>query len=449
MQTQATETQPKTETLFETIYRLAKAKDVNSLTKLVKSGACIGVQQDLYSPIMLLAKEGDQASVEFLIDEFKGNRNAATEGYALGGYVRLVDQQITAGANRNFALRGYARSGYVDQANQLLAAGASLFTAVLDYATGGNVEQVNRLIPVGGERDFALFGYALGGHIEQADQQIAAGGRRDYALWGYALCGNIDMVNQLIAAGADRVYAVHGYAQGGYVEQVDKQLEAGADISAAAEGYARGGHAKYVDQLLARGAKKSAALYGYGFGGHIDQVNRLIAKGARPSSAANGYEIGGFLKDELEILRLLAYTDDQALRIAIVENAKRNFFDTDLLLKEAARLNHVINEYQVSFKKAKSLNIKGARAWLLQGPELVRERKLPKEIFLEIASLVTDLPTKDTERLHADVNKQLFKSSMKSIDAQFKDGFFSPKKAKEAKKQTKVHHQKRMTFKLN
>lgn len=69
---------------------------------------------------MLLAKEGNREAVEFLIDKFKASRNAAVKGYALGGFVNLVNEQIKAGANPDYAVWGYANSGYTDQGKSLL-----------------------------------------------------------------------------------------------------------------------------------------------------------------------------------------------------------------------------------------------------------------------------------------------------------------------------------------
>ena len=56
---------------------------------------------------MLLAKEGDVKSVEFLIINFDASISDAVEGYAEGGHFKQVNKLIEEGASRHKAVRGY------------------------------------------------------------------------------------------------------------------------------------------------------------------------------------------------------------------------------------------------------------------------------------------------------------------------------------------------------
>lgn len=52
---------------LETIYRLVKTKDEKELATVIETATNIGIFQGEDNPIVLLAKEGDCESVEFLI----------------------------------------------------------------------------------------------------------------------------------------------------------------------------------------------------------------------------------------------------------------------------------------------------------------------------------------------------------------------------------------------
>ena len=102
------------------IYQQAvKAKNREALIKLNKSDF-----YERYSPIILLAQEGDSESVDFLINEFRVSRHLAEAvyGYAIGGHVDQVNKLIALSKidyYRDCAMSGYSDGGHLKKENIL------------------------------------------------------------------------------------------------------------------------------------------------------------------------------------------------------------------------------------------------------------------------------------------------------------------------------------------
>ena len=105
--------------LSNIIYSVAKEKNREALTNIVEKNARLNILQSASNSIILLAKEGDSTSVEFLINQFKEGRNDAVLGYAIGGHVEQVNEQILKGADYHAAVRGYVFGGHIQQKNIL------------------------------------------------------------------------------------------------------------------------------------------------------------------------------------------------------------------------------------------------------------------------------------------------------------------------------------------
>ena len=74
--------------LFDDICHLAQKKDTQTLIrKINEEKVCIDVQKGIYTPVTLLAQQGKEEVVTFLISEFNANRDYAVRGYALGGHI--------------------------------------------------------------------------------------------------------------------------------------------------------------------------------------------------------------------------------------------------------------------------------------------------------------------------------------------------------------------------
>lgn len=437
----------KEETLFEKIYRFAKEKNKEALIKIVEENGCIDILQRGYTPIMRLAKEGNVASVEFLLNTFNASRNDAALGYAWGGYIEHVNQQIKQGANRNSAVFGYAIGGDVERTNQLIKQGAGRNSAVLGYACGGHIEQVDQLIERGASCNDAVLGYAYGGYVEQVNQLIEQRASLDFAASGYAEGGYVEQVDQLIEQGASRNDAVYGYAMGGHVEQVNQQIALGASRDSAVNGYAISGHVEQVNQQIELGASRDDAVNGYAEGGHGEQVNQQIKLGANRNSAVKGYMHGGYMKPA-NVLRLMAFTEDEELRKLLAERAKKNddSLDIDVLQAKATRLNNIMREYQLGFNQAQSLTIQGTRAWLLQGPWLVKNGVFTPEIYYYITSFIIGPSIQDTNKVLEAVSKKLFSDSVINISSRFVLGFFSEEKYFKKYSRAEERYEKRLRF---
>src|SRR3990167_7103252 len=104
----------KTISLCETIYHLAKNKDKDGLERIIADGASVDIYHDDgdHTAIMLLAEEGNNSSVEFLIDHFNASIFDAVQGYAMGGYTKEVNILISLFPHaRVSAIKGYAFAG--------------------------------------------------------------------------------------------------------------------------------------------------------------------------------------------------------------------------------------------------------------------------------------------------------------------------------------------------
>lgn len=449
------EQESKQKTLFETIYRLAKDKNEEGLKAITKSGVCINFAYGESNIVKLLAKQGNHEAVEFLIDKFKASRNSAAEGYARGGFVKFVNEQIELGAHRDYAVSGYALAGNIEQVDLQISKGANRNYAALCYACSGYIDQVNQQIAAGADKKFAAQGYAQGGHIEQVNQLLAASGNvldaniiRNWAVRGYGCGGRFEQLNQLILEGANRDDAVFGLAHGNYIEQVNQQIQAGASRDFAVRGYASAGLVEQVNQQIAQGASRSDAVWAYATCGYIDQVNDLIAESANKYSAEQGYIKAGCLDNINEALRIAALTDNTELRRMLLTTAcaKKMDHSFDSLCNEAAKLNQIMKECQFTFKQAKSLKTKGALTWLLLGQDVVKSNVCPADIYFAITSALLDLPIQDVKKVHSAANRNLFFKSIDNSVSKFKDGSYTFDQSIDAQKKAKEHYLKRIKF---
>ncbi len=122
----------------------------------------------------------------------------------------------------------------------------------------------------------------------------------------------------------------------------------------------------------------------------------------------------------------MASTDNQELRNLLLEAAKKNKFDVDVLQEKETKLKNIMREYQMDSNQSQSLEIIGVREWILQGPQLA---KFPSEIFFHITSFVVGLSKEDTEKVFEAINKKLFFDSLVGILGNYKQlGLFSTEK---------------------
>lgn len=445
---------------FDSIYQFAKNQDEEGLKAfLKKTGAAVQTCVNDFTPISKLAKEGHKAAVEFLLKKFQANPNEALYGYAWGGHVKEVDELLEAGCFVHDAIEPYARGGYVDQVNRLLAEGGRLKYAVCGYALSGNTTQVNLLLAAGADRNSALHGYTIGRHIKPAEDLIAQGAyldnaasdyaelgdtkkvseliaedeEPDDAVWGYAIGGHFECVRHLInELGASRNIAVEALAMNGYVTEVNKLIAAGASRKRALVGYARGINIEQVNQLIEAGESRDDVVLCYAAEGLFKLVNEQITMGADRAFAVEGYRT--YLKDNQEtVLRLAAYTDDVLLRKLLIKKGKEIHagIDIDAMFEKATHLHKIMQDYAFTFNQAKVLLVTGAREWLLQGTELIRNGPLNQNVFNYITHQLTNFPTQKVEAVRTAVTEKLFSDTVESLSSQFKASFFAQANSKD------------------
>lgn len=422
---------------FDLICLSAKQKNREVLRELTSKGVCLDLLHKDRSPVMLLAMEGDLDAAHFLMNEFGANRNYGAAGYALGGHMAAVDELLAQGASLDYAVRGYAEGGYITKVGELLAQGASPEYAVAGYARGGYIAKANKLLAQGADLGCAIQNYAANGDIKEVEKLLLQGASLDYAALGYARGGLVDEVEKLLLRGASLDFAVLGYATSGLVVEVEKLRARGASLNHIAQGYARGGHITLADEILAQGASIDFVIGGYACGRHttmankllaqgagldfavwgyasdhnIPEVNKLIAQGASIDFAITGY-VEGWHAGKKNILRLASLTHDEKTRTLLLQeaNKKDHSIDVNATKIKAMSTNRTMREYQLDYDQARSLSTMGARAWLLQGPQLVKNNQfgLIEDIFFKISAMVLGLPLRSTEAVYRAVHNRLF-----------------------------------------
>lgn len=402
------EMQFKKETTADEIYHLAKKKDKTKLIEIVKKGNCLGIFEGNHNAIMLLAQEGNDDAVNFLIDTFNVSRNHAVEGYAMGGHFLLVKQQLKFGACINQAVYGYAQKGYIEQVNELMEQGASHDHAVAGYAIRGDREQVDKLIQQGANKNIAVHHYACGGHTELVRHLLDQGAKQNSALSGYALRCDIERVNQLIALGADKNLSIGGYAQGGHIDQVKPFCAQDTVRSYIIKGLAQRGCAHWVSQLVHGYKDRFCAVYGYAKGGHFAQVNNEMKKLDSHGIyfAYTGYVDGGYLNSK-HLFYLMSLTDKKSLRTTLFKSIADHQSVKEYLWK-SRKINELMQQDNFTFNEACGyLNLGTAKIFLFQGQKLVMDNQLSSDTYFHILSFITGGSVQETQTICKLANQRI------------------------------------------
>jgi hypothetical protein len=435
----------KKETTVDEIYHLAKKKDKTKLTEIVKKGHCLGLFEGNNNAIMLLAQEGNDDVVNFLIDTFNASRNHAVEGYAMGGHFSLVKQQLKFGACINQAVYGYAQKGYIEQVNELMEQGASHDHAVAGYARRGDREQVDKLIKLGANKNIAVYHYACGGHTDLVRHLLDQGAKQNSALSGYALRGDIESVNQLIALGADKNLSMDGYAQGGHIEQVKPFCTQDTVRSYIIKGLAQRGNAHWVSQLVHGYKDRFCAVYGYAKGGHFAQVNNEMKKLDSHGIyfAHTGYVDGGYFNSK-HLFYFMSLTDKKSLRTTLSESIADHQEVKEYLWK-SRKINELMQQNNFTFNEARGyLNMGTAKIFLFQGQKLVINNKLSPDTYFHILSFITGASAQETQTICKLANQRIQDRIISHTS-----GFFSLFKSKKAIETIKTEAEARFENRLS
>ncbi len=380
--------------LLLVICDLAKQKNIAVLKDYVNKIISINFMEGLFTPVMYLAQQGEVEAVDFLINKFDASLDHAVFGYALADNKDKVDELLAMGASQKKALFGYLAigsshgesllplkinfdipNGFVnstdlDDASKKQIIKRELFKEIKGlrakgYAHSGNKAMVEKIIAESSHffkeiRNEAVLGYVLSGRIQEAGELIQLGASIDYAVRGSIIAGNVTLTNTLIYyCRGSKDEALRYFAMTGNHMQVKKLLEEGVDKNIAVEGYAEGGYIREVIQLFEEGASKACAIRGYVKGNHITQVNELVLQMDNGRIIAyEEYIKFGSLITKKEILFLLSTTDDEQLRINLLDFFQKKYQwsseKLNSLLAEAQDLETIIKNRHCSFHEAKA-----------------------------------------------------------------------------------------------
>lgn len=104
----------------------------------------------LYTPVMVLAKQGHANAVNLLLNRYGASLFEAISGYAEGGHDEEVEKTIKKAndiqASLDAAVWGYAKGFHMDKVNQLIERGASRDCALTGFVQGGssNIQELLR-----------------------------------------------------------------------------------------------------------------------------------------------------------------------------------------------------------------------------------------------------------------------------------------------------------------
>lgn len=135
---------------FESIYKLVKARELESIYELMDEyKRTVDYLFDGKTVASLLSQEGDDASVEWMIECLHPNKNLIAYETARRGKDEITKTLLRGGAELIYALQGYASVNNIDRVNELLGDGRSnmLIEALLaGFASVGNHEKVQSLL---------------------------------------------------------------------------------------------------------------------------------------------------------------------------------------------------------------------------------------------------------------------------------------------------------------
>jgi hypothetical protein len=412
----------KTEaSVFELICQLAVDQDAARLQRLIDAGYRIDIRHGVDSPIMRLAKQGEQNAVNFLIQFFNGSVLEAVCGYVANDFFFLVSNERIIETELPWELSGSRFTFEIIQSINLLG-GLLLndnFSSRYHLSNKPGLQTIN---------DFVAEHVAyLRSHIGEPfslpcdDSYCSA-----YAL-GYT--GNINQVEWmrtqlLISDVPDHEAIVSGYIRGGYHDLANAYM----------------GNVSFALNQMA---------FLYAKSGKFDDAGDLLRRGADPMKVSNGLVSGRHLSSVKNIMRMLASTNSDAfkrlaetfiqsndiLRSYCFEKVNVNF-----VILKSAKLRKIMHDYQISFDAALALTTPGVREWILQCKQLQMNRPLledtktlvaglPSELYYQITFIVVGLSRQETEKLLTAVHRTLFAGVVQHQTQKYTAGFFADKAA--------------------
>ena len=305
---------------FNRICQIAKSGNKEDIKEIV----CVDIQRGCYTAARLLAEQGDDDAVRFLV-ESGANIDMAIRGAAAGNKRDLVMELLQKGANINWAAAG-AEQNNTSIAKDISSGSSSYYfgCAVLGAAVGNHVSRVTAIMDEqNGLEFYALTGAAEGGHLELVQMLLSKYDRSDIAVYNLAMGGHKNALHEFLN---DPLYrhnyalAIEGAAEGGQsflndllddIENVANEKFYKDTLNRVIE--------KIVENLLARGASLDAAVANAAEGGHEKLVRDLLAKGANLDFALRGVAAQKF-KGANKLITFLSVFDDEKIRETFASN---------------------------------------------------------------------------------------------------------------------------------
>lgn len=448
-----TKQHPATSTVCfaEQIYNAAKNPNKNeakiAINKILSFASINVLSKSGQTAIHSLAMEGNSEAVNFLRKEFNASMLSMAGGYARGGYVAEVNKLVALVKTRDtllelldYVVSGYARGGYVEEVNKLLLLAKTAKEQfriwegmITGYAVGGHTTEAEKVLALAKTSDeqFNLYqsliaGYSRGGHIAKTNEvfeRFRTENNYRHMAFGYALSKSITEVNKVLAFGKspqDKMRLIkkilHGYAIGGHADEVDKVLmlaqtpeERVILLQWIINGYAHGGHVMDANKVLAstqdpatRLLLMSEMISGYASKNILAEINKVLAL------APTRIDRLGLSKSMIKMLNKIELSGEQALRTLAtfdpafqmdiakeLKDSKEIEVDVTSLVPKASKINTVMATQKLNFSQALGWIQPEMQIWLLQGPQLIKNKRLPAAIFLKISTYLSPNTHKD------------------------------------------------------
>lgn len=218
---------------FAKLCELARAKNEDGIKELLK-GMYIDQSEHMFvydnkPAVTIMAEEGRDDAVKFLIEKFDASPGKAAQGYARTGRVEKVEElarQHKVMDILDHALRGYATADDLKTAEieNLLKRGAHINMAAYGHARRGRVEQVNAMLDRGANIAIVLEGFAQSGNFEQVDAFIKRETKEDKAAMEKGFLSKLK--SKMTDHASPPCYSAEaGYVAAGYFEDENKFQE--------------------------------------------------------------------------------------------------------------------------------------------------------------------------------------------------------------------------------
>ncbi len=391
---------------FYLICLLARRCDAEGVRRILRRGNCIALRQNMLTPVMVMAMEGNDRAVWMLIQNFDVSLQHVVEGYARAGRHEKVKEFLELGASPWAAAGGYLLGGFTGEAVDCTVSMQEHFASQEEKEKYRNFLHENRQ-ELYQQLTQGLYKAAEAGRFKEVEARLAKGEDIDDAVFGYAAGGYVRQVENIISRGAERKEAMKGYAAGGFLDQVKHTwTQYGIPLFHAVELLASNGLHGYVQQIY-----ESDSFF-------KDQVVR---------EAGTGYDDAGFFRNEKIAVRLLVSIRHDELRNRLARFAEfrsakpeKHFkLNSTSLLKKAEKIRKIMQEFDVNYDQAVALHTPGLITWLLQPPP-----SLSRDMHLKIAAEMANT-TYDTIKIVSEaVAETTYEGAVKNIEYKHAPGFF-------------------------